>query len=42
MGRDHLSVGDYLYTAPNNKHAAFSKSGCVVLVNVPEEVEMLH
>jgi quercetin dioxygenase-like cupin family protein len=42
LGPDHLEAGDYLYTAPGNVHAVHSKSGCVVLVNVPEEVEVLR
>lgn len=41
LGKDHLYAGDYLYTPPNGKHAARSEGGCVVLVNVPEEVEIL-
>lgn len=42
LGRDHLRAGDYLYTAPNNKHAVYSETGCVVLVNVPQEVEVIR
>jgi quercetin dioxygenase-like cupin family protein len=42
LGRDRLYAGDYLYTAPNNKHGVRSENGCVVLVNVPEEVEVLN
>jgi quercetin dioxygenase-like cupin family protein len=41
LGKDHLYAGDYLYTSPNGKHAVRSEGGCVVLVNVPEEVEIL-
>jgi quercetin dioxygenase-like cupin family protein len=41
LGQDHLYAGDYLYTPPNGKHAVRSEGGCVVLVNVPEEVEIL-
>ena len=41
LGRDRLQAGDYLYTAPDNKHAVRSEGGCVVLVIVPEEVEIL-
>jgi quercetin dioxygenase-like cupin family protein len=41
LGRDHLRAGDYLYTAPDNKHAVWSEGGCVVLVSVPEAVEIL-
>ena len=42
LGKDQLRKGDYLYTAPGNKHAVLSKGGCVLLVNVPEEVERLR
>src|SRR5262245_31891449 len=27
LGADHLQAGDYLFTAPNGKHAARSKHG---------------
>jgi quercetin dioxygenase-like cupin family protein len=42
LGKDELRKGDYLYTAPGNKHAVLSRTGCVLLVNVPEEVERLR
>lgn len=42
LGRDHLFAGDYLYTSPNGKHTVQSESGCVVLVNVPQPVEILQ
>lgn len=38
---DQLYTGDYLYTAPGNTHAAYSKTGCTLLFIVPEEVEIL-
>ena len=41
FGKDQLHAGDYLYTAPNNRHGVWSEAGCVLLVNVPEEVEIL-
>ena len=41
LGKDHLYAGDYLYTSPNGKHAAWSENGCVALVNVPQQVEIL-
>lgn len=41
FGNKHLSEGDYLYTPPNGKHAVWSKKGCVMLLNIPEEVEIL-
>jgi quercetin dioxygenase-like cupin family protein len=41
LGKDTLNTGDYLYTAPNNIHAVYSKGGCVVLVNVPQAVVIL-
>ena len=42
LGKDHLHAGDYLYTPPNGKHAARSEQGCIVLVSVSEEVEILR
>lgn len=41
LGKDHLNVGDYLYTVPNGKHAVRSVNGCVILLKVPEAVEIL-
>ena len=41
LGKDHLYAGDYLYTAPDGKHAARSVNGCVVLIKTPEAVEIL-
>lgn len=42
LGKDHLHQGDYLYTAPGNRHAVRSDGGCVILVSVPQEVERLQ
>ena len=42
LGKDHLQAGDYLYTAPGNVHAVHSQGGCIVLVSVPQEVEVLR
>ena len=41
LGKDHLHTGDYLYTSPNGKHAVWSENGCIVLVSVPQAVEIL-
>jgi anti-sigma factor ChrR (cupin superfamily) len=41
LGKDHLHKGDYLYTAPDGKHAVWSQNGCVVLLKVPKPVEIL-
>jgi quercetin dioxygenase-like cupin family protein len=41
LGKDRLSAGDYLYTPPHGKHAVWSEGGCILLVNVPEQVEIL-
>ena len=41
FGKVHLEAGDYLYTPPNAKHAVHSKTGCIVLLSIPEEVEIL-
>ncbi len=38
FGADHLRAGDYLYTSPGAMHPVFSKTGCVMLFVVPEEV----
>jgi quercetin dioxygenase-like cupin family protein len=36
-----LEVGDYLYTPPGSKHAVRSQTGCTLLLQVPEEVQIL-
>jgi len=41
FGKIHLFTGDYLYTAPNERHSVYSKTGCVILFLVPQEVEIL-
>lgn len=41
FGPLQLHAGDYLYTAPGDTHSAFSKTGCVLLFLVPEEVVIL-
>lgn len=41
FGKEDLVAGDYLYTPPNGKHAVYSERGCVVLLNIPQEVEIL-
>ena len=41
IGRDHLKTGDYLYTPPNETHAASSEGGCVFLVTLPKPVEII-
>jgi quercetin dioxygenase-like cupin family protein len=38
LGKDELSAGDYLYTAPGNMHRVSTRNGCVVLLKAPEEV----
>jgi quercetin dioxygenase-like cupin family protein len=38
FGADQLKNGDYLYMPPASTHAAFSKTGCIMLFVVPEEV----
>ena len=37
-----LSAGDYLYTPPGFKHDVKTKTGCVLLFIVPEEVEIIR
>jgi quercetin dioxygenase-like cupin family protein len=41
VGRHRLESGDYLYTAPNEKHAASTEGGCLVIVTLPRPVEIL-
>ena len=41
FGRDYLKTGDYLYTAPGNRHSVSTETGCVLLLSVPEAVERL-
>lgn len=41
LGKDHLFAGDYLYTAPDGKHAVWSQGGCIALLKVPQQVEIL-
>jgi quercetin dioxygenase-like cupin family protein len=35
-----LSQGDYLYTPPEFRHSVTTKTGCLMLLVVPEEVEI--
>ncbi|HEU4388672.1 MAG TPA: cupin domain-containing protein [Blastocatellia bacterium] len=42
LGKHELSAGDYLYTPPDGKHAAVSKSGCTVLVRVAKPIEIIE
>lgn len=42
LGKDELKAGDYLYTAVNNKHRVSTKNGCILFLNVPEEVEIIE
>lgn len=41
FGATQLVAGDYLYTPPDATHAVFSRTGCVMLFMVPEEVRIL-
>jgi quercetin dioxygenase-like cupin family protein len=36
-----LKTGDYLYTPSGYKHGVKSEEGCVLLLMIPEEVEVL-
>lgn len=42
VGNVHLFAGDYLFTAPNNLHAARTDGGCVMLLKAPQEVEIIE
>ena len=35
-----LNAGDYLYTPPGFKHGVRSEKGCILLLIIPEEVEL--
>jgi quercetin dioxygenase-like cupin family protein len=41
VGRHRLERGDYLYTPPDERHAASTEGGCLVLVTLPRPVEIL-
>jgi len=41
VGAHRMVSGDYLYTPPNEKHAASTEGGCLVLVTLPKPVEIL-
>ena len=36
-----LDAGDYLHTPPGSKHSVQTDTGCTLLFQVPEEVEIL-
>ncbi|MBE8726110.1 cupin domain-containing protein [Flavobacterium hungaricum] len=40
-GKDELKQGDYLYMPPGSTHSVYSKTGCILLFIVPEEVVIL-
>ncbi len=41
FGATQLNAGDYLYAPTNATHSVSSRTGCVMLFVVPEEVEIL-
>lgn len=41
LGKDELQAGDYLFTAAGNKHRVSTKTGCVVFLKAPREVEII-
>jgi quercetin dioxygenase-like cupin family protein len=41
FGPDQLNAGEYLYTPPGKTHSVFSRTGCTLLLVIPEEVEIL-
>jgi quercetin dioxygenase-like cupin family protein len=41
VGRHRLTAGDYIYTPPDEKHAASTEGGCVIIVTLPKPVEFL-
>lgn len=40
LGKDHLTTGDYLFTAPGNLHAVRTSGGCIILLKASQEVEI--
>jgi quercetin dioxygenase-like cupin family protein len=42
LGKDELSAGDFLFTAPGNMHRVSTRNGCVVLLKAPAEVEIVE
>ena len=41
LGKDHLHAGDYLFTAPDNLHAARTDGGCVLFLKAPLATEFV-
>jgi quercetin dioxygenase-like cupin family protein len=41
LGKDHLHAGDYLFTAPDNLHAARTDGGCVLFLKSPQATEFV-
>jgi quercetin dioxygenase-like cupin family protein len=41
FGPVQLHAGDYLYTAAGDTHSVYSKTGCILLFIVPQEVVIL-
>ena len=41
IGPHRLTAGDYLYTPPDEKHAASTERGCLIIVTLPKPVEIL-
>ncbi len=42
LGKDHLLAGDYLFTAPDNLHAARSDGGCILFLKAPLATELVE
>jgi quercetin dioxygenase-like cupin family protein len=41
LGKDHLHAGDYLFTAPDNLHAARTDGGCTLFLKAPLATEFV-
>jgi quercetin dioxygenase-like cupin family protein len=41
LGKDHLHAGDYLFTAPDNLHAARTDGGCILFLKAPRATEFV-
>ena len=42
LGKDELQTGDYLFTAIDNKHRVSTRNGCILLLKVPQQVEIIE
>lgn len=41
VGKHDLSFGDYLFTPEQGKHAVSSRNGCLLLIKLDQQIEIL-